>query len=107
MEAVGVHVPLAGLYSSALEYSDWLQQKPPSLRPPATSTSPSGSSVSVCGSPPPVFDPVCVHAPVAGLYRSAVAMSLQKSSSQLLKPPAASTWPLFSRGAVKHSRTDL
>src|SRR5690242_9280911 len=71
MEAVGNHAHAAGSYSSAVEYLNCEQQKPPSLSPPATSTSPPGSSVALCCSRAPCIDPVCVHLPVAGLYSSA------------------------------------
>src|SRR5580700_2143653 len=107
MDAVGVQVPVAGSYNSALEYLNWLQQKPPELRPPATSTSPLFSSVALCCSRAACIEPVCVHVPVAGLYSSALATSLQKSSSQLLKPPAASTWPSGSRVAVWNWRANF
>ncbi len=60
--------------------------------------------MALCCSRAPCIEPVCAHFPVAGLYSSAVATSLQKSSSQLLKPPAASTWPFGNRVAVKDSR---
>src|SRR5215472_13691910 len=106
MEAVGAHVPVAGLNNSALEYSNWLQQKPPSLRPPATSTSPLFSSVALCCSRAPCIDPVFAHVPVAGSYNSALRRAASKlPASQpypepLQPPPATSTWPPRSRVAV-------
>src|SRR5579859_6336592 len=107
MEAVVVHVPVAGLYSSAVAYGPPPLVKPPSLNPPVTRTWPLGSRVAVCCSRGACIEPVTDHVPVAGLYSSASLRSEQKSSSQLLNPPATSTCPSGSRVAVARSRPSV
>src|ERR1700728_517118 len=78
---------------------------PPWLYPPATSTCPPGSSVAVCCSRAACIAPVWPQVPVAGSYSSALLVSVQKSSSQPVKPPATSTLPSGSRVAVWYSRS--
>src|ERR1700722_20375253 len=89
MLPVSAQVPVAGLYSSALDTGEKL-----ALNPPATSTFPPGSRVAVCPPRLVVMLPVRAQVPVAGLYSSAL----------LVPPPAASTWPSGSSVAVKPSR---
>src|SRR6266568_3511799 len=120
---VTVHVPVAGLYSSAdltewgqkqgesgpfvckIERGEERQQKPAPSSPPATSTLPSanrsdgGSMRLVC------ILPVRVHVPAAGLYNSAEAMAnISGLSCSPVSPPATSTWPFISGTAVWFSR---
>lgn len=61
MFVVAVHIPVAGLYSSAL-----LKNVPFPLSPPAASTWPLGSSAMMKSSRPVVMLAVAVHAPVDG-----------------------------------------
>src|SRR5260370_42270322 len=70
MLRVGVHVPVAGLYSSALEKigHEPFTQVP---SPPDTSTSPWGSSVAGWNMRAAVMLPVAAPGPAAGLQSSA------------------------------------
>src|SRR5215831_6473 len=94
IEPVAAHVPVAGLYSSALATGRPVTSPP--IIPPATSTLPSWSSVAVA----PVTDrgmlPVAENVRVAGLYSSAV----------FVPPPATSTLPSVSRVAVWPERAN-
>src|SRR5690348_11893638 len=98
MLPVAAQVPVAGLYSSAVNAA---QQ--PAL--PAASTCPLGSSVAVCSVRATVMLPVGVHAPVAGLYSSALAKMGHEPFTQVPSPPATSTWPSCSSVAVWPART--
>ena len=86
---VGVQVPLAGSYNSAL--AETLRR--PS-NPPATSTVPLGSKVAVCSARAVLRLPVGVQVPLAGSYSSALTLA------PLAAPPATSTIPLGSKVAV-------
>ncbi len=66
MLPVGVQVPVAGLYSSALAKIGHEPSTQVPL-PPATSTWPLGSSVAVWPKRAVVMLPVAVHVPAAGL----------------------------------------
>ena len=57
---VAVHVPVVGLYNSALDSE-------PLLKPPAASTSPLASNINANDSRPVAMLPVFVQAPVVGL----------------------------------------
>src|SRR6516164_2855605 len=94
MLPVGFHVPVAGLYSSALENA--VQPKLMQPSPPATSTWPLFSSVAVKSSRAVVMLPVGLNVPVAGLYSSALLVAALPTP-----PPATSTWPFCSTVAVK------
>src|SRR5690349_2635490 len=79
---VAVHLPAAGLYSSALL-----------PEPPTTSTWPLASSVAVCSSRGVVMLPVLVHVPedcaatgAAGLTASPTASSPATGSARRLRP---------------------
>ena len=65
-EAVAAHVPLAGLYNSALE------TELPEFWPPKANTSPLGSKIVVKAARGEPMEPVAVHVPVAGLYNCAL-----------------------------------
>src|SRR5215470_3383657 len=88
IEPVAAHVPVAGLYSSALATGRPVTSPP--MIPPATSTLPSWSSVAVAPVTAKGMLPVGENVRVAGLYSSAVAVP----------PPATSTLPPGSRVAV-------
>ncbi len=91
---------MPGSYSSASDRVKAEPLEPPSLSPPVTRTSPPGSRVAVCCSRPACIEPVFAQVPLPGLYSSELAVSLQKSSSQVVNPPVTSTRPVRSSVAV-------
>jgi len=96
MLPVGVHRPVSGSYSSALEVAVvfW---------PPATRTLPLGNKVAVCSRREVIIESVGVHVPVPGSYNSALAVTLPEASM----PPVTRTCPLFSSVAVAMKRAVL
>src|SRR6516164_5457499 len=98
MLPVGVHTPVAGLYSSALDRvgHEPFTQVPP---PPATSTWPFCSSVAVWFCRAVVMLPVALQVPAAGLYSSAPLVTVWLTPAST--PPATSTCPFCSTVAVK------
>src|SRR5215467_4199550 len=95
IEPVAAHVPIAGLYSSALATGRPVTSPP--IIPPATSTLPSWSSVAVAPVTARGMRPVGENVRVAGLYSSAAAVP----------PPAMRTFPLGSVVAVWLARATL
>ncbi len=92
---VFAHLPVAGLYSSALDRSAKLVVMPPVIR-----TWPFGSSDAADLARAKWSDPVAENERVAGLYSSALASGRVTP----IWPPAISTSPFFSKVAVKSSR---
>src|SRR5438132_14352763 len=93
MLPVGVQVPLAGLYSSALFNAV------PLSAPPAASTFPLESSVRVKSTRPTVMLPVAVQLPFTGLYSSALARGGAPQQAFGSRPPATRTSPFGSSTA--------
>ena len=78
MLPVGVHVPVAGLYSSPLVNGGL-----PLLAPPAASTFPLASTTRRNDSRATFILPVAVHVPVEGLYSSALVVMLLFASMRI------------------------
>ncbi|KFA93702.1 hypothetical protein Q664_08055 [Archangium violaceum Cb vi76] len=91
---VGLHVPVVGSYTSALE------KGPLGLEPPVTSTRPEGRSVAVCFSRAVASRPVGLHVPVAGSYTSALERGPMGPEPLGPEPPVTSTWPESNSVAV-------
>src|SRR5438128_12414889 len=84
------HVPVAGLYRSALDCG-----VSSATKPPVTSTLPSGRrtvahSASLLGA---VIEPVALQAPLCGSYSSAMLVRMPPADPNPTSPPATSTLP--------------
>jgi hypothetical protein len=87
---VGIQVPLAGSYSSALADTLILLSNPP-----ATNTIPLGSRVAVCWERAVLRLPVDIQVPLAESYSSALVRTALTPN-----PPAAKMIPFGSKVAV-------